>query len=131
MTKNDPTQNVGLFDLTKDPHEVNNLAESYPEKIVQMEKTISEIRKDISDKLQSRSENQNDLTKNVLSEEKLQKQVFELVISNRIKLGLWLRKHKTSLTIAQSHNKLLYTTTGSAHVLPDFLIIGAARSGTT
>ena len=71
--KNDPTQNVGLFDLTKDPHEVNNLAESYPEKIVQMEKTISEIRKDISDKLQSRSENQNDLTKNVLSEEKLQK----------------------------------------------------------
>ena len=71
--KNDPTQNVGLFDLTKDPHEVNNLAESYPEKIVQMEKTISEIRKDISDKLQSGSENQNDLTKNVLSEEKLQK----------------------------------------------------------
>ena len=54
-----------------------------------------------------------------------------MVISNRIKLGLWLRKHKTSLTIAQSLNKLLYTTTGSAHVLPDFLIIVAARSGTT
>jgi len=54
-----------------------------------------------------------------------------MTISNRIKLGLWLRKHKTSLSVAQSLNKLFYTTTGSAHVLPDFLIIGAARSGTT
>ena len=54
-----------------------------------------------------------------------------MTISNRIKLGLWLRKHKTSLMIAQSLNKLFYTTTGSTHVLPDFLIIGAARSGTT
>jgi len=54
-----------------------------------------------------------------------------MTVSNRIKLGLWLRNHKTSLTIAQSLNKLFYTTTGSAHVLPDFLIIGAARSGTT
>jgi len=54
-----------------------------------------------------------------------------MAISNRIKIGYWLRKHKTSLSVAQSLNKLLYTTTGSAHVLPDFLIIGAARSGTT
>jgi len=54
-----------------------------------------------------------------------------MTISNRIKLGLWLRKHNTSLTIARSLNKLFYTTTGSTHVLPDFLIIGAARSGTT
>lgn len=54
-----------------------------------------------------------------------------MTISNRIKLGLWLRKHKTSLSVAQSLNKLLYTTTGSTHVLPDFLIIGAARCGTT
>jgi hypothetical protein len=54
-----------------------------------------------------------------------------MAISNRIKFGSWLRKHKTSLSIAQSLNKLLYTTTGNAHVLPDFLIIGAARSGTT
>jgi len=54
-----------------------------------------------------------------------------MTISNRIKLGLWLRKHKTSLTVAQSLNKLLYTTTGSIHVLPNFLILGAARSGTT
>jgi len=54
-----------------------------------------------------------------------------MTVSNRIKLGLWLRKHKTSLIIAQSLNKLFYTVTGSAHVLPDFLIIGAARSGTT
>ena len=54
-----------------------------------------------------------------------------MTVSNRIKLGLWLRKHKTSLTVAQSFNKFLYTTTGSTHLLPDFLIIGAARSGTT
>jgi len=51
--------------------------------------------------------------------------------SNRIKVGMWLRRHKTSLAIASSLNKVLYTTTGSAHILPDFLIIGAARSGTT
>jgi len=54
-----------------------------------------------------------------------------MTISNRIKLGLWLRKHKTGLFIARSLNKLFYITTGSGHVLPDFLIIGAARSGTT
>jgi hypothetical protein len=54
-----------------------------------------------------------------------------MTISNRIKLGMWLRKHETSLSVAQSLNKLVYTTTGSIHVLPDFLIIGAARSGTT
>ena len=51
--------------------------------------------------------------------------------SNRIKIGMWLRNHKTSLSIARSLNKVVYTTTGSTHVLPDFLIIGAARSGTT
>jgi len=51
--------------------------------------------------------------------------------SNRIKVGTWLRKHKTSLAVARSLNKVLYTTTGSVHILPDFLIIGAARSGTT
>lgn len=54
-----------------------------------------------------------------------------MIILNRIKLGLWLRKHKTGLSIARSLNKLFYTITGSTHVLPDFLIIGAARSGTT
>ena len=54
-----------------------------------------------------------------------------MTITNRIKLGLWLRKHKTGLSIARSLNKLFYTITGSTHVLPDFLIIGAARSGTT
>ena len=54
-----------------------------------------------------------------------------LAISNRIKLGSWLRTHKTTLSIARSLNKLSYTTTSSMHVLPDFIIIGASRSGTT
>jgi hypothetical protein len=54
-----------------------------------------------------------------------------MVTSNRIKLGSWLRTHKTTLSIARSLNKLSYTTTGSMHVLPDFIIIGASRSGTT
>jgi len=71
--KNDPGQNVGLFDLTKDPHEVNNLAELYPEKITQMEKIISEIRKDIADKLQNKSEDQNNSKKSAFNEEKLKK----------------------------------------------------------
>ena len=71
--KNDPEQNVGLFDLTKDPHEINNLAELYPEKITQMEKIISEIRKDIADKLQNKSEDQNNSKKSAFNEEKLKK----------------------------------------------------------
>ena len=54
-----------------------------------------------------------------------------MTISNRIKLGNWLRGHETTLSIAHRLNKLYYTTTGSIHTLPDFLIIGAARSGTT
>ena len=52
-------------------------------------------------------------------------------ISNRIKLGSWLRKHPSLLPIAQSINRIVYNVTGSSHVLPNFLIIGAARSGTT
>jgi len=51
--------------------------------------------------------------------------------SNKLKLGYWLRDHKSILPIAKTVNKVFYTTTGSSHVLPDFLIIGAARSGTT
>ena len=51
--------------------------------------------------------------------------------SNRIKFGSWLRNHKTGLSIARPLNKLLYTATGDLHVLPDFIIIGASRSGTT
>ena len=54
-----------------------------------------------------------------------------MVISNRIKLGTWLRKYPALLSVAKSLNRVVYTTTGSSHVLPDFLIIGAARSGTT
>ncbi len=54
-----------------------------------------------------------------------------MTISNRIKLGNLLRNHKTILALASSANKLFYNTTGFAHILPDFLIIGAARSGTT
>ena len=52
-------------------------------------------------------------------------------ISNRIKLGSWLRKHPSLLPIAQSINRIVYNVTGSSHVLPNFLIIGSARSGTT
>jgi hypothetical protein len=51
--------------------------------------------------------------------------------SNRIKLGTWLRKHPSLLSVAQYLNRVVYTTTGPSHVLPDFLIIGTARSGTT
>jgi hypothetical protein len=54
-----------------------------------------------------------------------------MTISNRIKLGYWLRKHPSLLPIAQSINRIVYNVTGSSHVLPNFLIIGSARSGTT
>jgi hypothetical protein len=54
-----------------------------------------------------------------------------MTISTRIKLGNILRNHRNILKIAHQLNKLFYTTTGFAHTLPDFLIIGAARSGTT
>jgi len=54
-----------------------------------------------------------------------------MTIPYRIKLGTWLRKHPYLLSVAKLLNRVVYTTTGSSHVLPDFLIIGAARSGTT
>ena len=54
-----------------------------------------------------------------------------MATSNRIKIGNFLRNHKTTLLIAKKINKFLYNSTGSYHILPDFLIIGAARSGTT
>ena len=54
-----------------------------------------------------------------------------MTTSNRIKLGNWLRNHPSLLPIAKKLNRVVYTTTGSSHILPDFLIIGAARSGTT
>ena len=54
-----------------------------------------------------------------------------MTTSNRIKLGNWLRNHPSLLPVAKKLNRVVYTTTGSSHILPDFLIIGAARSGTT
>lgn len=45
--------------------------------------------------------------------------------------GLWLREHDTLHKIASSFNKTYYTLSSPFRMLPDFLIIGAARCGTT
>jgi len=45
--------------------------------------------------------------------------------------GIWLRKHNTLHKIISSVNKTYYTLSSPFKMLPDFLIIGAARCGTT
>ena len=49
----------------------------------------------------------------------------------RKKLGKWLRNHDTIHGLASSVNKVYYSATDSKRMLPNFLIIGAARCGTT
>ena len=55
------------------------------------------------------------------------------LISHKVRKssGLWLRKHDTLHNIASSINKTYYTLSSPFRMLPDFLIIGAARCGTT
>lgn len=43
--RHDPSTNVGLYDLRKDPLEVNNLASSCTEKIIEMEQILSQFEK--------------------------------------------------------------------------------------
>mgnify|MGYP001249956543 CR=1 FL=1 len=42
----DPKKNIHLYDLQNDPKEEENLYQNYPEKILEMEKIIDEIRKE-------------------------------------------------------------------------------------
>ena len=42
--RDNPKENVGLFDLKNDPYEENNLAEKKPEKVFEMEQILSKIR---------------------------------------------------------------------------------------
>lgn len=42
--RNNPNENIGLFDLKEDPLEENNLAQEKPEKIIEMEKILLKIR---------------------------------------------------------------------------------------
>ena len=41
--KNNANEKIGLYNLKIDPHEENNLANKQPDKLVEMEKILSEI----------------------------------------------------------------------------------------
>ena len=45
--RHNSSKNVGLYDLSKDPLEINNLASSYTEKIIEMEQILSQFEKNI------------------------------------------------------------------------------------
>lgn len=55
----------------------------------------------------------------------------QMTQSFRIRLGYWIRKHKNLYQIATSINKIYYNISSPFRLEPSFLIIGAARSGTT
>lgn len=61
----------------------------------------------------------------------MSKENTNMTQSFRITLGYWIRKHKNLHQLASWLNKLYYNTLTPFRLEPSFLIIGAARSGTT
>ena len=61
----------------------------------------------------------------------MNKENTRMTQSFRIQLGYWIRNHKNLHHIASSINKIYYNILSPLRIEPSFLIIGAARSGTT
>jgi len=71
--RNNPNENIGLYDLKEDPHEENNLAREKPEKLIEMEKILSKIRADVQDELEKEPDELRDLEEEKLVEAELKK----------------------------------------------------------
>ena len=59
------------------------------------------------------------------------KKINQLTISTTRRVTPWFNKHQKARNVASSLRSVYCGITGSWHVLPDFLIIGARKSGTT
>lgn len=71
--RNDPNENVGLYDLKDDPHEENNLIHKQPEKIIEMENILSNIRTNVPNESKKESDELRDLEEEKLVEAELKK----------------------------------------------------------
>ena len=72
-SRNHSKEKIGLYNLLDDPLEETNLVNKMPEKIIKMEKILSEIRKDAPEEFEKESEDQKDLEENRRAEEELKK----------------------------------------------------------
>lgn len=72
-SRNNSKEKIGLYNLLDDPLEEINLVNKMPEKVVEMEKLLSEIRKDAPEEFEKEPEDQKDLEENRRAEEELKK----------------------------------------------------------
>jgi len=71
--RNNPNENIGLYDLKEDPHEENNLAQEKPEKLIEMEKILSKIRINAKEEFEKEPDELRDLEEEKLVEDELKK----------------------------------------------------------
>ena len=71
--RNNPKENIGLYDLNNDPLEENNLANELPEKILEMEKILSNIQAGTQVELEKESDEFRDLEEEKMVEAELKK----------------------------------------------------------
>ena len=72
-SKNSYKEKIGLYNLLDDPLEEINLVNKMPEKVLEMEKILSEIRKDAPKEFEKESDEEKDLEENRRAEEELKK----------------------------------------------------------
>ena len=72
-SRNNPIENVGVYDLDKDPLEENNLAKEKPEKIIEMENILSKIQVGSQVEFKKESNEIRDLEEEKLVEAELRK----------------------------------------------------------
>ena len=72
-SRNNSNENVGLYDLNVDPHEEHNIAKENPEKIIEMDKILSNIRERHHEELKEQPEELRDYEEEKMVEAELKK----------------------------------------------------------
>ena len=61
----------------------------------------------------------------------MEQRTTEMIRQSRLSLREKIKDHEKIRSITSTLYHLYYSSTGNLHVLPDYLIIGAAKSGTS